>query len=192
MRKSSFPLCTTSPSQRRGKRHGRGGGGGEQHRTALALAVTCAIISNVKKVRTEILYSTYYNLHSLFFNFYFFLFFIFFKSGQTQKRKMCITLKISLPGVSIVTRQAGLTVYSLSVVSAVALTCLVVTVSSEWVAMAIALTWHTATTTSQGWTKTTWTTVLTMGPCSPIWKIDKEQQKSTVQVINKTDLVWLK
>lgn len=188
MRKSSFPLCTTSPSQRRGKRHGRGGGGGEQHRTALALAVACAIISNVKKVRTEILYSTYYNLHSLFF----YLFIFFFKSGQTQKRKMCITLKISLPGVSIVTRQAGLTVYSLSVVSAVALTCLVVTVSSEWVAMAIALTWHTATTTSQGWTKTTWTTVLTMGPCSPIWKIDKEQQKSTVQVINKTGLVWLK
>lgn len=63
---------------------------------------------------------------------------------------MCITLKISLPGVSIVTRQAGLTVCSLSVVSAVALACLVVTVSSEWVTMAVALTWHTATTTSQG------------------------------------------
>lgn len=81
---------------------------------------------------------------------------------------MGIILKISLPGVSVVTRQAGLTVWSLSVVSAVALACLVVTVSSRWVAMAVALTWHTAATTSQGGTKATWTTVLTMGSYSPI------------------------
>lgn len=59
-------------------------------------------------------------------------------------------VKISLPGVSVVTRQAGLTVWSLSVVGAVALACLVVTVSSERVTMAVALTWHTAAATSQG------------------------------------------
>lgn len=44
MRKSSFPLCATSPSQRRGERHGRGCSGGEQHRTALALAVARAVV----------------------------------------------------------------------------------------------------------------------------------------------------
>lgn len=59
-------------------------------------------------------------------------------------------VKISLPGVSVVTRQAGLTVWSLGVVGAVALACLVVTVASERVAMAIALTRNTATATSQG------------------------------------------
>lgn len=58
-------------------------------------------------------------------------------------------IKISLPGVSVVTRQAGLTVCSLSVVGAVALACLVVTVSSDWVTVAITLTWHTAAATSQ-------------------------------------------
>lgn len=57
---------------------------------------------------------------------------------------------VSLPGVSVVTRQAGLTVWSLRVVSAVALACLVVTISSEWITVAVALTWHAAPTTSQG------------------------------------------
>lgn len=60
------------------------------------------------------------------------------------------TVQISLPGVSIVARQAGLTVCSLSVVGAVALACLIVTVSSKWVAMAVTLTGHTAAATSQG------------------------------------------
>lgn len=59
-------------------------------------------------------------------------------------------MKMFLPGVSVVTRQAGLTVWSLSVVGAVALARLVVTVSSERVAMAVTLTLHTAATTSQG------------------------------------------
>lgn len=44
MRKTSFSLCATSPSQRGGQRHGGGGGGGEQHGAALALAVTCAVV----------------------------------------------------------------------------------------------------------------------------------------------------
>jgi len=58
--------------------------------------------------------------------------------------------QLSLPGVSIVTRQAGLTVWSLSVVSAVALARLVVTVSLQRVAVPVTLTRHTAAATSQG------------------------------------------
>ena len=44
MRKSPFSFCATSPSQRRGERHGGRRGGGQQYRTALALAVACAVI----------------------------------------------------------------------------------------------------------------------------------------------------
>lgn len=82
-------------------------------------------------------------------------------------------MKTSLPGVSIVTRQAGLTVWSLGIVSAVALACLVVTVASERITMAVTLTRNTAATISKGWTKATWTAVLTVGPCSPVWKTEK-------------------
>ena len=59
-------------------------------------------------------------------------------------------VKTSLPGVSVVTRQAGLTAWSLSVVGAVALARLVVTVSSERVAMAVTLALHAAASTGQG------------------------------------------
>lgn len=74
--------------------------------------------------------------------------------GYTKNKYLFFFFKkkhyISLPGVSIITRQTGLTVWSLRVVSAVALARLVVTISSEWVTVAVALTWHTAATTSQG------------------------------------------
>lgn len=55
MRKTSFTLCATSPSQGGGQRHGGGGGGGrEQHGTALALAVACAVVPVGQKcVRTD-------------------------------------------------------------------------------------------------------------------------------------------
>lgn len=77
-------------------------------------------------------------------------------------------VRSSIPGVSVVTRQAGFTVWSLSIVGAVALSCLVVTVASERVAMTITLTGNTAAATSQGRTKAARTAVLTVRPCSPI------------------------
>lgn len=59
-------------------------------------------------------------------------------------------IAVFLPWVSVVSRQTGLTVRSLSVVSAVALACLVVTVSSKWVAVPVALARHTSAATCQG------------------------------------------
>lgn len=44
MRKSSFALCTTSPSQRRREGHGRGGRGGEKHGATLTLPVARAVV----------------------------------------------------------------------------------------------------------------------------------------------------
>lgn len=44
VRKSSSPFCATLPSQGRGEWYGGGRGGGEQHRTPLALAVACAVV----------------------------------------------------------------------------------------------------------------------------------------------------
>lgn len=89
-----------------------------------------------------------------------------------------ITLIICLPGVAIVTRETGLTVWSLSVVCAIALACLVVTVSLQWVTMAITLTRHTATAPCQGWTKAPGTAVLTMRPSGPIWMLKHEYRRS--------------
>lgn len=81
-----------------------------------------------------------------------------------------MTLNSFTPGVSIVTREAGLTVRPLSVVCAVALAGVVVTVPLQRVAMAVTLTRHTATTPSQGRTEAPGTTVLTMRPGRPVWK----------------------
>lgn len=54
VRKSSFALCATTPSQRGGERHGGGGGGGEQHRAALALTVAGAIVPVRERKESEI------------------------------------------------------------------------------------------------------------------------------------------
>lgn len=147
MWKSSFALCTTSPSKRRRERHGRSGCRGEEHGATLTLPVTRAVVP-IHNDRQSIM-----------------------RLGVTfLSWNMCITVNIFLPGISIVTREAGLTVRSLSVVRAVALACLVVAISLLWVTMAITLARHAATTPSQGWTKAPGATLLTMRTSSPIWK----------------------
>lgn len=125
MRKAPFALCTTSPSQRRREGHG-GGGGGEEHGAPLALPVTRAVVP----------------IH-----------------GDRHPLRTCMghfcnatrtTVNSFTPGVSIVTREAGLAVGTLGVVGAVALAGVVVTVALQRVAMAVALTRHTATPPRQG------------------------------------------
>lgn len=76
--------------------------------------------------------------------------------------------EFDVPGVSIVARQAGFTVWALSVMGAVTLACLVVAVTLERVTMAITLTRNATFTACQSRTKTTWPAVLTVWPCSPV------------------------
>lgn len=76
--------------------------------------------------------------------------------------------KLCLPGVPVVAGQAGLAVRALGVVGAVALARLVVTVSSQRVAVAVALTLHAAAASSQGRAEAAWAAVLAVGARGPI------------------------
>ncbi|KAF3839321.1 hypothetical protein F7725_018038 [Dissostichus mawsoni] len=76
-------------------------------------------------------------------------------------------MKLSSPGVSVVSGQAGLTVRPLCVVGTVALAGLVVTVSSHRVTVAVTLTLHTALASRQRRSKAARATVLTLYESKP-------------------------
>lgn len=77
----------------------------------------------------------------------------------------------------------------LSVVCAVALACVVVTVALQRVAMAVTLTRHTAATPSQGGTEAPGTTVLTMRPGRPIWKRKSINSKEAALTVTSKALL---
>lgn len=125
MRKPAFPFSTALPAEGRGQRYSGGRSRGQQHRATLALAVACSVVPI--KVAT--------------------INFLFTSCARKKENRLKCMLNICIPRVTVVARKTGITVRPLSVVGAVALACLVVTVSLEWVTVAITLTRNTASAT---------------------------------------------